>query len=55
MNVKVPCKECQKRCLGCHSNCDEYKEYRNNMDDIRERRFRHNQLENDLYKTRGGR
>ena len=22
--MKCPCKDCNKRVLGCHSNCDEY-------------------------------
>lgn len=22
-----PCKDCTKRCAGCHSNCEEYKTF----------------------------
>lgn len=30
MNInKSPCYECEKRKLGCHSNCDKYKEWSN--------------------------
>ena len=25
---KVPCKDCQKRCVGCHCNCEAYKDAR---------------------------
>jgi len=25
--MKVPCKDCEKRQLGCHSTCEDYKEF----------------------------
>lgn len=30
--VTSPCRECTKRCIGCHSTCAEYKLYRADMD-----------------------
>ena len=24
---KVPCKDCSKRCIGCHCNCKEYQAF----------------------------
>ena len=24
---KVPCKDCSKRCVGCHCNCEAYKAF----------------------------
>lgn len=27
-NMKAPCKNCSKRCLNCHSVCEEYIQYR---------------------------
>lgn len=27
MNNKAPCKDCEKRHLGCHSDCKDYKEF----------------------------
>lgn len=30
--VKVPCKDCNKRAIGCHSTCAEYKEYLTNRE-----------------------
>lgn len=26
--MKAPCKDCSKRCLNCHSACEEYFQYR---------------------------
>lgn len=26
--MKVPCKDCNKRCLNCHSACEEYFQYK---------------------------
>lgn len=28
----TPCKDCNDRCVGCHSNCDRYKEFREVVD-----------------------
>lgn len=28
-----PCKDCEKRVLGCHSNCAEYVEFKNKRKD----------------------
>ena len=34
-----PCKGCEKRFLGCHDNCADYKEFRAYMDMINKARF----------------
>jgi len=26
--AKAPCKDCSDRCVGCHSNCDKYKAFK---------------------------
>ena len=26
--MKAPCKDCNERCLNCHSACEEYYQYR---------------------------
>lgn len=28
----APCKDCEKRVLGCHSSCEEYQEFRKEKD-----------------------
>lgn len=28
MSVSEPCKNCPDRYLGCHSNCDKYKQFK---------------------------
>ncbi len=28
----APCKDCEKRVLGCHSSCEEYQEFRKAKD-----------------------
>lgn len=30
--IRVPCKDCTKRHLHCHSSCDEYKQYKSEVD-----------------------
>ena len=25
---KAPCKNCERRCVGCHSKCDDYAEFK---------------------------
>lgn len=34
-----PCKGCEKRFLGCHSVCEDYKTFREYMDAINKARF----------------
>ena len=31
-NVTAPCKGCPDRFVGCHSTCDLYKQFRNELD-----------------------
>ena len=33
---KSPCKLCQKRYLGCHSECDEYKDFKQDVENSKE-------------------
>lgn len=33
--ITSPCKECIKREVGCHSQCADYLEYKNTLEDIR--------------------
>ena len=32
-----PCRECKKRAIGCHSKCDDYKEFTKKIEKIREK------------------
>ena len=36
MKAVVPCKDCKNRSQGCHCNCDKYKKYKEEMNDINE-------------------
>ncbi len=38
MSLKSKCYKCEKRYVGCHSNCNDYKEYRKALDVINIRR-----------------
>jgi hypothetical protein len=31
--IKTPCKACEKRCLGCHANCEDYKQFRKDIEE----------------------
>lgn len=41
--LKVPCKDCKKRKLGCHSVCKDYKEFRK-LKDIENQEAREGRL-----------
>ena len=36
--MKVPCKDCPNRQVGCHSTCEKYIEYKKESDRLREER-----------------
>ena len=38
MRLQAPCKDCEKRYLGCHSECDDYIDYSNKQQKIRDER-----------------
>ncbi len=46
--MKCPCKDCERRSVGCHGKCDDYKEWKNKHDAVRqkERQERQNQFGN---------
>lgn len=35
----APCIKCQDRYVGCHGDCDEYKEWKRELDMVRGRKF----------------
>ena len=41
MEPKAPCRECEKRSIGCHGTCSEYLEFKKNIDEARERKRSH--------------
>lgn len=38
MKLQAPCKDCEKRYMGCHSKCAEYIEYDKHQQKIRDER-----------------
>lgn len=44
------CKGCEKRYVGCHSTCEEYKEYRKGKDE--EKQAKYNSREVEVYLAR---
>lgn len=36
--MKSPCKECEDRILGCHADCERYKEFQKDREQIRKNR-----------------
>lgn len=44
--ISSPCKECIKREVGCHSQCTDYLEYKNVLEDIRK-----TELEESLFRS----
>ena len=39
----APCKDCEKRVVGCHSSCEEYKKFREFRNELNEKRHIENQ------------
>ena len=36
MGIKAPCKDCDRRSVTCHAECDEYKAYKAEMQRIQD-------------------
>lgn len=59
--IQSPCKECERRCVGCHSTCKEYLDFRQAVDKESaliqyERRLRYQQYSDTRnFKRRGQR
>ena len=45
--MQAPCKDCENRFVGCHSQCEKYQEY--NKQQIRVRQERLDKAEQDQY------
>ena len=43
--IKVPCKNCERRELGCHDNCPDYLTYRAELDEVNRQKREQNALE----------
>ena len=44
MKIDYPCKDCSDRCLGCHSECEKYKEASKKNEALRDKRHRQDYL-----------
>lgn len=54
-NVKFDeCKDCQKRQVGCHSQCRAYLEFSKAAAEDREKRYQERQQQNDAIQVRFG-
>ena len=43
MNMNLsPCKDCEKRYVGCHSECEQYKEFRVARDEFKKEKEQRN-------------
>lgn len=42
-----PCKDCEKRYLGCHDHCEEYKKFKEDWDACRTTIRKERKLNND--------
>ena len=47
--IKPPCKDCEFRTIGCHSNCEQYKTFRAKMDKFRAAADEHFRREDMLF------
>ena len=51
MSYSSPCKGCNKRYVGCHSDCEDYLKFAENRKAIREERAAQRQADDDYYST----
>lgn len=47
--MKIPCRDCKFREVGCHSKCESYKQYRASLDKLNEQK----NMQGDAYKYVG--
>lgn len=45
-SVKSPCKECCDRQVGCHGSCGAYKDYHDELNQVRAKEIEFKRLEN---------
>lgn len=41
----APCKNCTRRAVGCHSNCELYSVFKMQRDDLNRRRYEENEID----------
>ncbi len=46
---ECPCRDCQNRAIGCHTNCDEYVNWKKNHESILAKRFEQKKINDTLY------
>lgn len=51
MAIIYPCKDCSERHIGCHSECEKYKDCTNKARQIREKRAINNQKDDDKFQA----
>lgn len=47
----APCKVCDRRRLGCHAGCDDYKGWKAEVDKIAEAKIKERQAKPEICKT----
>ena len=51
MSIINPCKNCKDRELGCHSKCDKYNEFKNNIEYAKQERIKQNFIDDYRIKS----
>ena len=52
MGIKCPCYKCQRRFSGCHSNCEDYKTFREELDEINKKEAQERFIDCSIRKIR---
>ena len=47
-NIKSPCKNCDKRQVGCHSSCEDYSAFKKYLAEVKKAN-EHRRLQNDIF------
>lgn len=50
-----PCKNCEKRVLGCHATCENYNEYKLKNEELKKKKFLDKGVNNYIYDERAKR
>ena len=47
--MKNPCKDCTERNIECHCGCDRYKEYKRQLQEVKNKKWEQNKINSTCY------
>ena len=50
--MKSPCKDCEKRYIGCHADCEDYFNFTNEIKKIKMKKFEEKEVSDTIFKIK---